>query len=207
MIAPLFEIRNTSTKGKGLFAKEFIPAGTIINFDCSECRLMSADELASKSADEQEHILFYNYTRKDGSVVIACGESVYLNHSCDANILYSGHHFDIAVKDMQPGEEATIDYRFFHESPEFRMPCNCGAAICSGEVACEHHTPEHLQLFWGAKINRAMRRIRMVEQPLRNALLDYSDEYQKYLLPKRAPRRSRELVLTAPVGLAHTSAY
>ncbi|HVW66628.1 MAG TPA: SET domain-containing protein-lysine N-methyltransferase [Candidatus Peribacteraceae bacterium] len=207
MIAPLFEIRDTPTKGKGLFAQEFIPAGTIINFDCADCHLLSAEDLAAKTHEEQEHILFYNYTRKDGSVVLACGDSVYLNHSCNANILYSGHHFDIVVRDMQPGEEATIDYRFFYESPDFRMPCDCGAPNCTGEIVCEHPADVQLQAFWDAKISRSMRKIRTVPQPLKTALLDYSDEYRAFLLPRRSPRKIRDLVLTAPGELAHTSLY
>lgn len=38
MLTKLFEIRETKNRGKGLFAKEFVPRGTIALFECQQCK-------------------------------------------------------------------------------------------------------------------------------------------------------------------------
>jgi len=55
----------------------------------------------------------------------------YINHSCEPNafmqILYN-HILFIALRDIQPGEEITIDYESTLHSDKKR--CICGAASC-----------------------------------------------------------------------------
>jgi SET domain-containing protein len=59
----------------------------------------------------------------------------YINHSCEPNaymkILY-GHILFIALRDIQPGEEITIDYESTLHSNKKR--CICGAASCRGTI-------------------------------------------------------------------------
>ena len=59
----------------------------------------------------------------------------YINHSCDPNaymkILY-GHILFIALRDIRPGEEITIDYESTLHSDTKR--CSCGAANCRGTI-------------------------------------------------------------------------
>jgi nucleoside-diphosphate-sugar epimerase len=58
-------------------------------------------------------ILKYAYRKADSSYFLPYDEIIYLNHSCNANILDSGKGFDIVVRDISRGEEATYDYRSF----------------------------------------------------------------------------------------------
>lgn len=59
----------------------------------------------------------------------------YINHSCEPNafmkILY-GHILFIALRDIQPGEEITIDYESTLHSNDKR--CVCGAPSCRGTI-------------------------------------------------------------------------
>lgn len=59
----------------------------------------------------------------------------YINHSCRPNaymkILY-GHILFIALRDIQPGEEITIDYESTLHSDEKR--CSCGVDDCRGTI-------------------------------------------------------------------------
>lgn len=59
----------------------------------------------------------------------------YINHSCRPNaymkILY-GHILFIALRDILPGEEITIDYESTLHSDEKR--CYCGAKDCRGTI-------------------------------------------------------------------------
>jgi SET domain-containing protein len=59
----------------------------------------------------------------------------YINHSCEPNaymkILY-GHVLFIALRDIEPGEEITVDYEDTLHSDKKR--CICGASSCRGTI-------------------------------------------------------------------------
>jgi SET domain-containing protein len=59
----------------------------------------------------------------------------YINHSCEPNafmkILYN-HILFIALRDIEPGEEITIDYESTLHSD--RKRCACGARRCRGTI-------------------------------------------------------------------------
>jgi SET domain-containing protein len=59
----------------------------------------------------------------------------YINHCCEPNaymkILY-GHILFIALREIKPGEEITIDYESTLHSNKKR--CTCGAASCRGTI-------------------------------------------------------------------------
>jgi hypothetical protein len=44
MLAKLFALKDAGGKGKGLFAKELIPQGTGVSFECTQCRRISKDD-------------------------------------------------------------------------------------------------------------------------------------------------------------------
>jgi len=54
----------------------------------------------------------------------------YVNHSCDPNFLNR-----IAWRDIEAGEELTVDYAIFQSFPKYLLEsCDCGASICQGKV-------------------------------------------------------------------------
>lgn len=59
----------------------------------------------------------------------------YINHSCQPNAFMKityGHILFIALRDIEPGEEITIDYESTLHSDEKK--CICGAASCRGTI-------------------------------------------------------------------------
>lgn len=166
MLAKLFEVRETSSKGRGLFAKEFVPKGTIVFFECQQCRRISNSTFVLLPEEEKAYVLEYGYAKSDGSYLLPCDEIIYLNHSCNANILDSGRGFDIVVRDIAEDEEATYDYRIFSEGTELDFPCRCGEDVCCGIVRCEHAPSEELACFWKERIDSAMKNMNSVQQPL-----------------------------------------
>ena len=176
MLAKLFEVKDVSKKGKGLFAKERIPKGTIVSFECQDCVRMSKDDFEFiLTNNEKSFILRYGYRKPDGSYLLPCDEIIYLNHSCNANILDSGKGFDIVVKDIAKGKEATYDYRcfFFHDSDEFE--CMCGEDNCCRIVRSidDHSRAQRRELIkgWKRRVNTALIRIGKIEQqPLKGKL-------------------------------------
>ena len=179
MLAKLFEVKNAGDKGKGLFAKEPIPKGTIVSFECRDCIRMSKDDFESILTNKEKSlILKYGYRKADGSYLLPCDEIINLNHSCSANILDSGKGFDIVVKDISKGEEATYDYRsfFFHDSNEFE--CMCGEDNCckilrsihDHDLNNHHAQPCELTKFWQSRVDAALSCIDKIHQPLKDKI-------------------------------------
>ena len=168
MIAKLFEVRETQGKGKGLFAKEFIPVGTIICFECDKCKVLTGIDPAKMTVKEKEALLDYAYRKKDGTYIAPCDETRYLNHSCNANILGTEHGFDIVVRDINIGGEATYDYRDFYD--DLIMNCQCGEENCCREVTFEHPVPAELLKYWEEKTSAALKLVNEVAQPLKDEL-------------------------------------
>ncbi|MDD4013729.1 MAG: SET domain-containing protein [Candidatus Omnitrophica bacterium] len=170
MLAKLFDVKETKDKGKGLFAKEFIPKGTIVCFECKKCKSLTAAELGFDKMSEAEKmkLLDWAYRKKDGTFVAPCDETKYINHSCNANVLGTEFGFDIAVRDIKKGEEATYDYRDFYD--DVKMPCMCGEPNCCKVVTFMHPVPEELKEFWDKKVNSALKLVNKVKQPLNEAL-------------------------------------
>jgi hypothetical protein len=170
MIANLFDVRDTEDKGEGLFARLFIPKGTIIGFECQNCKKRTEEDMKKLSKEELDWVLNHEYKDKTGLFFDVCDKTIlFLNHSCNSNILGSDRGFDIVVKDIYPMEEATYDYRVFYD--DLNMPCNCGEYNCCGIVTCKHPVPKELYYFWSTQINSALKLIDKVEQPLREEII------------------------------------
>ncbi|RED53677.1 SET domain-containing protein [Aestuariispira insulae] len=58
---------------------------------------------------------------------------MYLNHSCDPNCGIMGQIVVVAMRDIAPGEEISIDYAMTDDD-DYEMPCNCGKARCRGTI-------------------------------------------------------------------------
>jgi hypothetical protein len=175
MLAKLFEVKDEGNNGKGLFAKGLIPRGTIVSFECPLCISISKDDFEFLlTNNEKSLILRYSYRKADGSYLLPWDDIIYLNHSCNANIFDSGKGFDIVVRGMAKGEEATYDYRsfFFHDSEEFE--CVCGEDNCCKIVRSVHdqHNPQRCELMevWEMSVDAALFCSDKVDQPLADKL-------------------------------------
>lgn len=98
--------------GLGLFAHEFIPAGTVIwkytpGFDVE----ISESAMESLSLSAKEQVLHYAcYEQAQAKFVLSSDDDRFSNHS-DAPNTSPDHDRMIAIKDIQSGEEITCDYR------------------------------------------------------------------------------------------------
>ena len=100
----------------------------------------------------------YSTVEKDGSRLLSWDIARYVNHSCQSNALSTGYGFEIAVRDIQPGEEITDDYG------QYDMPCACGHPNCRGSVRPSDFTALVHQ--WDAQLNAALANLISREQPL-----------------------------------------
>ena len=96
----------------GVYALEFIPKRhKVIEYTGERCNRRET----SKRAGAKLNYMFTldNYWAIDGSAGGSGAE--YLNHSCEPNCyawVFRGHILYMSARDIQPGEELTIDYHF-----------------------------------------------------------------------------------------------
>jgi len=116
----------------GVYAEEFIAKGKkVIEYTGERC---NRRETAKRAGGKLNYMFTLDsYWALDGSVGGSGAE--YVNHSCDPNCyawILRGHILYMAGRDILPGQELTIDYRF---EPEVeKVPCACGAESCRGTI-------------------------------------------------------------------------
>lgn len=135
---PAIEVRYSPISGRGLFTSENILAGAVVAtlagrlVDNAELRRLLLAAMAEHryldtvDIDEDLHL-----------VLPADALIHYGNHSCDPSIWHAGAYTLVARRDLTPDTELTVDYATQTAEPEFRMPCNCGAADCRMAVTGE----------------------------------------------------------------------
>lgn len=169
MIHPSLELRFINPEvGYGVYATELIPKGTITYVeDELEVRIPE-----TKFYSYQPHIRAildrYSYIDRNGVRILSWDFGKYVNHSCDYNSISTGYGFEIAIRDIQPGEQLTDEYGIFNL--EWSMECRCGAVNCRGTIG--NGDFEKYWKEWDTVIIDSLRSLRSVEQPLWSLLDD-----------------------------------
>lgn len=117
----------------GVYATEGIPAHRkVIEYTGERLNRLETKRRAQLS--ELTYLFTLDaYWTIDGSAGGSGAE--YINHSCEPNLvsrIVKGHILYLSLREIKPGEELTIDYRF--EKKVERVPCRCGAAKCRGTI-------------------------------------------------------------------------
>lgn len=117
----------------GVYATERIPAGRkVIEYTGEK---ISRRE-TKRRANTRDFIYLFTldaYWTIDGAVGGSGAE--YINHSCEPNLvarIMKGHILYMSARDIQPGEELTVDYRF--DKKVEKVICRCGAPKCRGTI-------------------------------------------------------------------------
>ncbi len=131
--SPSTEVRPSPIHGKGLFATRAIGKGEIVAAKGGHVltkQAWTALERDLGPADIQVSddlfIAPVTQTQRDGSML-------YTNHSCDPNLAIQGQIVLVAMRDIAPGEELTIDWATTDDG-DYEMQCRCGSAHCRGTV-------------------------------------------------------------------------
>jgi uncharacterized protein len=156
------------TIGYGVVATEFIPMGTVVWVRDPLDMVLDKADVASLSPLYKPMIDRYAYEEEDGSVILCWDHARFVNHSCEATCLTAGHAFEIAVRDIQPGEQLTDDYAGLYIKESF--PCACGSSQCRRVVR-----PEDLHTMtpnWRVMVKAALTVAPGVRQPMFQLLSD-----------------------------------
>lgn len=127
VISQKIEIRESIINHKGMFAKELIQKGEIVYIKGGH--ILSRDELFSSGIINSYLPISDEYFLGVLSIEEEEDIELYNNHSCDPNCGMHGEITFIAIRDIQPGEELTIDYAFV-DNEEYSFEYHCGSKQC-----------------------------------------------------------------------------
>ncbi len=132
---PRVEIRTSPIEGSGLFAREPLKEGEVV------------EVMGGMVLDEPEFKAFsLSTTTPYNAIQIAEGLHLVepsevtesrrgsLNHSCNPNLWMDDEVTFVARRDIEVGEELTVDYALFTAQPGWTMDCHCGSRLCRQRV-------------------------------------------------------------------------
>jgi uncharacterized protein len=142
--SPKTAVRASPIHGRGLFAEHAIAKGEIVAVKGGH--VLTAPQWAALEptlgpADiqiaEDLFIAPVTPTERDDSML-------YTNHSCDPNLAIQGQIVLVAMRDVAPGEELTIDWATTDDG-DYQMVCHCGSAGCRGTITGKDWMKPELQ--------------------------------------------------------------
>ena len=190
MIHPNTVIRFISDLvGVGVVATRLIPAGTITWVRDHLDRTFTADEIAAMSPMHQKQLDMYSFRDQSGTFILCWDHCKYMNHSFVPNCIATPLGLEIAVRDIEPGEELTNDYGFLNITESF-TPVDEGAVrktVYPDDLL--HYAAE-----WDGQLQAAIPHLPNVDQPLRPIVpAEIWSELQMTALGERPLRSIAEL--------------
>jgi len=149
---PDVEVRASPIAGRGLFARAFIAAGTVVSrlggrlVDERQLR----DLFAAAASDPARPYIDTITVGADLHLVLPPRRTNgYGNHSCDPNLWWTGP-FELAARhDLAAGVELTNDYATSTGQPDFALACSCGSTRCRRTVTGDDWRRPELQARYG----------------------------------------------------------
>lgn len=111
--------------GSGVFATAFLPKGTIMVVRDQWDLVFSQNQWAELPAPVRNSMETWAYHDKEGNLVLSWDHAKYMNHSCHSNTMMTAAGFEIAVRDIQAGEEITTEYGLLNVQEPYPLFCNC----------------------------------------------------------------------------------
>lgn len=164
MMHPHTELRFVSKQmGYGVFATQLIPKGTITWVLDDLDQRLDESYIASLDTMFREKLLKYCYRDSQGKYVLCWDIARYVNHSFKANCVSTAYEFELAIRDIYPGEELTDDYGYLNLDEPFycfREKGTSRTKVMPDDIL--RYYPE-----WDQMATEAMVYFNQVEQPLR----------------------------------------
>ena len=120
MIHPDTEVRFISKeKGYGVVATKLIPKGTITWVQDDLDQIFTRDQADSLKPVIKKYLDTYSFTNKNGEIVLCWDNGKFVNHSFKPSCFSTPYDFEIAIRDIYPGEELTDDYGYLNVEKPF----------------------------------------------------------------------------------------
>ncbi|MDA8163749.1 MAG: SET domain-containing protein [Desulfobacteraceae bacterium] len=163
MLHPHTEVRFINPQiGSGVFATRLIPKGTVVWAQDRFDRVYTEGEVRALEPVYQEILEKYCFRDCEGRWVFCWDNTRYINHSFFPTCIATPYRFEIAVMDIESGQQITNDYGFFNIIEPLE---------CFPEPGCDRTRamPDDLLRYadtWDRQIADAFRFFGKVEQPL-----------------------------------------
>ena len=152
--------------GRGVFATHSIPRGTITYVqDPLDCELWP-EELERLPPLVRERAEDHFFVDARGVRILSWDIARYVNHCCFANTMSTGYGFEVAVRDIAPGEEITDEYGLFNLPRPLQLSCprqGCRGVVCAADL--DAHADA-----WDQLVATALQQLPHVPQPLQSLL-------------------------------------
>ncbi|MGH7963716.1 MAG: SET domain-containing protein [Candidatus Binatia bacterium] len=133
MIHPDTELQFINKQiGYGVIATRLIPRGTITWVRDDFDQPFSTAQVEGMPSLYRGIIAKYCFVDARGDFVLCWDLARYMNHSCAPSCRSAGYDFELAVRNIQPGEELTDDYGSLNL--EYDFTCSCGSAACRKQI-------------------------------------------------------------------------
>ncbi|GAA4357997.1 hypothetical protein GCM10023185_23140 [Hymenobacter saemangeumensis] len=163
MIHPDTELRFISPEiGFGVVATKLIPKGTITWVFDSLDQIITPAELQALEPLQRAFVDKYSYRDHLGDYVLCADNARFVNHSFRSSCMSTAYNCELAVRDIQPGEELTDDYGYLNPTEPF----DCVPEPGSNRTRV---MPDDLLNFhqeWDAQLLDAFAQFNAVAQPL-----------------------------------------
>lgn len=163
MIHPDTELRSINQeKGRGIVATSFIAKGTMTYVKDDLEIEIEPDDPRLEDPELAPLIDTYSYIDERGVRILSWDHAKYVNHCCQCNTMSTGYGFEVAIRDIQPGEEITDEYGLFNFDEALTLQCNKPGCrkIVNGKDIDTYYTE------WDRKIQAALQHFNTVDQPL-----------------------------------------
>ncbi|TFG72442.1 MAG: SET domain-containing protein-lysine N-methyltransferase [Flavobacteriales bacterium] len=166
MIHPNTELKFISREvGYGVVATEFIPAGTVTWVLDQLDREFTPAAFEAMPPIYQNILDTYTYRNNMGNFVLCWDLGRYVNHSFNSNCLTSAYDFELAIRDIHPGEQLTDDYGYLNIPQPFR-------GIDEGTKRKVVYPDDLLRYYktWDKKLIEVFGNIPKLDQPLKELI-------------------------------------
>lgn len=121
MLHPDTEVRFISPEiGLGVVATKRIPRGTITWIQDPLDRVFTAAETEALPEMSRKSLETYCFRNAAGENVLCWDAAKYINHSFRPTCFSTAYDFEIAIRDIEPGEQLTDDYGYLNLERPFR---------------------------------------------------------------------------------------
>jgi len=146
--SPKTGIRNSDTHGRGLFALAPISRGEVVSvkgghiIDRAELK-RNAEVIGASDLQISDELFMAPRTIEEHDDVM-----MFLNHSCEPNVGPEGNIVFVSMRDIEEGEELTVDYAMVDDD-DLSMDCSCGERACRRIVTGRDWKNPELQRKYG----------------------------------------------------------
>ncbi len=148
--------------GYGVRATARIPMGTILWALDPLDRVFSPAAVQRLGEGLWPVLETYTYINGSGGRVLCWDHGRFMNHSCEPVSLSPGVEFELAVRDIEVGDDVTCDYSSLNLEED--LDCRCGSPACRGKISSAEFV--NLVPVWDRQLRDAVVHATKVEQPL-----------------------------------------